>query len=138
MARQPWVQIIEKIGAGEGNRTLVISLEGCCSTVSIPFFPLHEKPVLAGTSGQAYGYEWLRTFHANTRGNVTPASPRRSSCMPTKRLTELFVARVKPPESGRVEYFDAAFPGLALRITANGRRAGALSIASTGAYAASR
>jgi hypothetical protein len=27
------------IGAGEGNRTLVISLEGCCSTISTPFFP---------------------------------------------------------------------------------------------------
>src|SRR5262249_28270479 len=25
-------RVIEKIGAGEGNRTLVISLEGCCST----------------------------------------------------------------------------------------------------------
>jgi integrase len=40
--------------------------------------------------------------------------------MPTKSLTELFVARVKPPAQGRVEYFDAAFPGLALRVTANG------------------
>ena len=42
--------------------------------------------------------------------------------MPTKRLTELFVARVKPPARGRVEYFDAAFPGLALRVTAKGRK----------------
>src|SRR5262249_12983200 len=37
-------------------------------------------------------------------------------------LTELFVARVKPPAQGRVEYFDAAFPGLALRVTANGSK----------------
>jgi hypothetical protein len=42
--------------------------------------------------------------------------------MPTKRLTELFVARVKPPARGRVEYFDAAFPGLALRVTAKGSK----------------
>src|SRR6476659_6412950 len=28
-------QIIENVGAGEGNRTLVISLEGCCSTIEL-------------------------------------------------------------------------------------------------------
>ena len=27
--------IFEKVGAGEGNRTLVISLEGCCSTIEL-------------------------------------------------------------------------------------------------------
>jgi integrase len=40
--------------------------------------------------------------------------------MPTKKLTDLFVERVKPPANGRAEYFDAAFPGLALRVTENG------------------
>src|SRR5258708_37629108 len=40
--------------------------------------------------------------------------------MPTRKLTDLFVERAKPPARGRVEYFDAAFPGLALRITNNG------------------
>jgi hypothetical protein len=40
--------------------------------------------------------------------------------MPTRKLTDLFVERAKPPARGRLEYFDAAFPGLALRITANG------------------
>ena len=40
--------------------------------------------------------------------------------MPTKKLTDLFVERVKSPASGRVEYFDAAFPGLALRVTETG------------------
>jgi hypothetical protein len=29
------MQVIEKIGAGEGNRTLVFSLEGCCSTIEL-------------------------------------------------------------------------------------------------------
>ncbi len=28
-------QVLEKAGAGEGNRTLVISLEGCCSTIEL-------------------------------------------------------------------------------------------------------
>jgi hypothetical protein len=28
-------QVSGKIGAGEGNRTLVISLEGCCSTIEL-------------------------------------------------------------------------------------------------------
>jgi integrase len=40
--------------------------------------------------------------------------------MPTRKLTDLFVERAKAPTYGRVEYFDAAFPGLALRITNNG------------------
>jgi integrase len=40
--------------------------------------------------------------------------------MPTRKLTDLFVERVKPPARGRIEYFDAAFPGLALRVTENG------------------
>jgi integrase len=40
--------------------------------------------------------------------------------VPTRKLTDLFVERAKPPARGRIEYFDAAFPGLALRITNNG------------------
>ena len=36
--------------------------------------------------------------------------------MPTRKLTDLFVERAR----GRVEYFDASFPGLALRVTENG------------------
>jgi hypothetical protein len=35
--------------------------------------------------------------------------------MPTRRLTDQFVERVKPPSQGRVSYFDAAFPSLELR-----------------------
>jgi hypothetical protein len=27
--------VLEEVGAGEGNRTLVISLEGCCSTIEL-------------------------------------------------------------------------------------------------------
>jgi hypothetical protein len=46
--------------------------------------------------------------------------------MPTKKLTDLFVERVKGPSRGRVEYFDAAFPGLALRVTDHGRKSWSL------------
>jgi integrase len=42
--------------------------------------------------------------------------------MPKKKLTDLFVERVKPPASGRIEYFDAVFGGLALRVTETGHK----------------
>jgi integrase len=42
--------------------------------------------------------------------------------MPIKRLTDQFVERVKPPAKGRVEYFDAAFPALSLRVTETGHK----------------
>ncbi len=42
--------------------------------------------------------------------------------MPTKNLTDLFCERVKPPATGRVEYFDASFGGLALRVTESGHK----------------
>jgi hypothetical protein len=29
------LEVPENIGAGEGNRTLVFSLEGCCSTIEL-------------------------------------------------------------------------------------------------------
>jgi integrase len=46
--------------------------------------------------------------------------------MPTKKLTDLFVERAPVPAFGRTEYFDAGFPGLALRITDNGRKSWSL------------
>ena len=42
--------------------------------------------------------------------------------MPTRKLTDLFVQRAKAPARGRIEYFDAAVPGLALRVTAKGSK----------------
>ena len=42
--------------------------------------------------------------------------------MPRKKLTDLFVDRVKAPSSGRVEFFDTTFPGLALRVTDSGHK----------------
>jgi integrase len=46
--------------------------------------------------------------------------------VPTKKLTDLFVERARAPVRGRVEYFDASFPGLALRVTENGRKSWSL------------
>jgi integrase len=42
--------------------------------------------------------------------------------MPIKRLTDQFVERVKSPANGRVDYFDASFPALSLRVSAQGRK----------------
>lgn len=46
--------------------------------------------------------------------------------MPTKKLTDLFVERVKPPAQGRVEYFDATFGSPALRVTETGHKSWSL------------
>jgi integrase len=46
--------------------------------------------------------------------------------MPIKRLTDQFVERVAPPASGRVEYFDAAFPALSLRVSQYGHKSWSL------------
>ena len=42
--------------------------------------------------------------------------------MPTTKLTELAVAKVRPPKAGRVEYFDTLLPSFGLRITSNGAK----------------
>jgi integrase len=46
--------------------------------------------------------------------------------MPRQKLTDRFVERVMPPASGRVEYFDASFGSLALRVTASGHKSWSL------------
>src|SRR5438309_36279 len=46
--------------------------------------------------------------------------------MTTKKLTDLFVERVTAPARGRTEYFDASFPGLALRVSDKGRKSWSL------------
>jgi integrase len=46
--------------------------------------------------------------------------------MPTKKLTDLFVERVRPPTRGRTEYFDVSFGGLALRVSDKGHKSWSL------------
>lgn len=40
--------------------------------------------------------------------------------MPKKALTDAAVKRLKPPANGQVDYFDAGYPGLALRVSYGG------------------
>lgn len=42
--------------------------------------------------------------------------------MPKKRLTEEGVAKLKPPASGQLDYFDAVMPGLVLRVNYGGAK----------------
>jgi integrase len=46
--------------------------------------------------------------------------------MPTRKITDLFAERVKPPAQGRAEYFDATFGGLSLRVTEHGHKSWSL------------
>jgi integrase len=46
--------------------------------------------------------------------------------MPIKRLTDQFVERVSPPDRGRIDYYDAAFPALALRVSEHGHKSWSL------------
>ena len=42
--------------------------------------------------------------------------------MPKVKLTGAILERLKAPATGQVDYFDAGYPGLALRVTARGVR----------------
>ncbi len=42
--------------------------------------------------------------------------------MPTIKLTQPAVERLKAPASGRVEYWDSQLPGFGLRISESGRK----------------
>jgi hypothetical protein len=58
--------MIEKIGAGEGNRTLVISLEGCCSTIE-----LHPRQKSVGSNQVSDGYCFLMSLIPSGGGGRT-------------------------------------------------------------------
>jgi hypothetical protein len=42
--------------------------------------------------------------------------------MPTTKLTELAVTKMRPPKAGRIEYFDTLLPSFGLRITPAGAK----------------
>src|SRR3990167_2501510 len=52
-----------KVGAGEGNRTLVISLEGCCSTIELhpPGDPFRSCLLSSRLPALDGGGGWIRT-----------------------------------------------------------------------------
>ena len=42
--------------------------------------------------------------------------------MPTLKLTQVAVDKLKPPATGRVEYWDSQLPGFGLRVSDTGRK----------------
>ena len=42
--------------------------------------------------------------------------------MPTRNLTVRLIDSIKPPLTGRIEYWDAGTPGFGLRVTQSGRK----------------
>jgi hypothetical protein len=60
---EPHGQVLLGIGAGEGNRTLVISLEGFCSTIELHPLRLCDSPsrFLPHRSLHSGGGGWIRT-----------------------------------------------------------------------------
>lgn len=55
-------------------------------------------------------------YHAFSVTHMLPIA------MPQKKLTTLFMDRITPPESGRVEYFDTTFPAFGVRVSSKGRK----------------
>jgi hypothetical protein len=70
---------IENIGAGEGNRTLVFSLEGCCSTIEL-------HPLMADHLSRPAG-----RLNRNA-----PARTRKAPCSPSRALVPLTGADSMP------------------------------------------
>jgi hypothetical protein len=54
------------------------------------------------------------------------------------KLTELSVARLRPPKSGRLEVWDSTLPAFGLRVTSNGARSYVVAIRKPGARHPSR
>jgi hypothetical protein len=64
-------QVLEIIGAGEGNRTLVISLEGFCSTIE-----LHPQIPRSGPTGLENSVSVLTGKTVDQRAvTIPPARP---------------------------------------------------------------
>ena len=58
-----------RAGAGEGNRTLIFSLEGCCSTIELhpPVAIWLNHPAQPGTQPMSGGFGWWRELDSNQR-----------------------------------------------------------------------
>ena len=95
-------QVIEKLERVKGIEPSSSAWKAVVSTISIPFFPLHLKSqCLQALLGKRTAMYCRENFTA-IRGVTLPRRyPGRSSVMPTKKLTELFVERVKPPRRPR-------------------------------------
>src|SRR6266478_9576135 len=104
-------QALENIGAGEGNRTLVISLEGCRSTIELHPHGPHTLRALA-----APGQERCERFSSETRAGM-----RRLVRFADARPAFAFGLRRGSPRSlRRANLSGLAEPSLATRARAGG------------------
>src|SRR5947199_10067166 len=95
-------QAIEIIGAGEGNRTLVFSLEGCCSTIE-----LHPR---AGDELSRHGEGLNRQFRScrpqkspgfdPSTGHAELVHPSLDPCLPSPDAGSVPIFRVPPTTKG--------------------------------------
>lgn len=63
-----------------------------------------------------------REKHSNSVPIWYPENPKRTALIPKIALTQRAVDAMRPPASGRVEYFDRMLPGFGLRVAAGGRK----------------
>jgi hypothetical protein len=91
---------IEDFGAGEGNRTLVISLEGCCSTIE-----LHPRTGVTMWGAQSVANPSHHPLPANRylAGNF-PETTLLASSRPQKRLDSPRACTEFPAGSGPVAH----------------------------------
>src|SRR4051794_20672879 len=82
-------QVLENIGAGEGNRTLVISLEGCCSTIELHPRLARLSAILSKISGIAQEPERQETA-TRCRASSTPRRANGSIAADWTRLAEAY------------------------------------------------
>src|SRR5436190_1259382 len=62
---------VQGAGAGSGNRTRILSLEGCCTTIVLyPPKPAGPPPQLLSSSGTRGGGSRTRTYEAITAGDL--------------------------------------------------------------------
>src|SRR5262249_38956317 len=97
-------QPIENIGAGEGNRTLVISLEGCCSTIEL--HPHRQSVVCAlGTVPSCLLRNGARLPPIKSGSGlwlVGEVGLEPTKAKPADLQSAPFAARDTPPDSARV------------------------------------
>src|SRR5437870_11685030 len=92
-----------RAGAGEGNRTLVISLEGFCSTIELHPPSVYEipSPVSAAEAPcQLGGGGWIRTNVGARPTDLQSAPFSRSGTPPAEPEIMWFFPKLGQPKSG--------------------------------------
>jgi hypothetical protein len=88
--------VAENLGAGEGNRTLIISLEGCCSTIE-----LHPLGV-GSVHSLVLAKHWWRGLDSNQRRRSQRIySPSPLATRAPLRINFQLGQRVRKPVTGR-------------------------------------